>query len=60
MSCSTDPSIPPAERRRIEALRAAVEVAGWARSAADPEAVIEIAEAFEDYIRGDLEDGGDE
>lgn len=60
MPCRTEGALTAAELRRIEALRAAVEVAGWSRTASDPDAVIDAAEIFEGYLRGDREDGTDE
>lgn len=60
MSCSTDAPESLAERRRAEALRLAVEVAGWSRPASEPEAVIDIAREFVEFLRGDDEGGDDE
>lgn len=57
--CSAEPGVGLGELRRIEALRLAVEVAGWSRSASEPEAVIDIAREFVEFLRGDDEDDGD-
>ncbi|MGV6875908.1 hypothetical protein ACUSIJ_24885 [Pseudochelatococcus sp. B33] len=60
MPCRTEPDVTLDELRRIEALKLAVEVAGWTRSASDHDAVIDIARDFAAYLAGDDEDAGDE
>ncbi|MFD2248921.1 hypothetical protein FHS82_001036 [Pseudochelatococcus lubricantis] len=60
MSCSTEALANKAERRRVEALMAAVEVAGWQRSVSEPEEIIDIAREFVGFLRGDDEDAHDE
>lgn len=50
MPCRTEAPEIRSERRRAEALRLAVEVAGWSRTATDPDSVIEVAVAFEAYL----------
>lgn len=58
--CRTEPDVSLEERRRLEALRLAVEVAGWSHSASDPDVVIGIAHEFVGFLRGDDEDDDDE
>lgn len=55
-SCIAYSGVSLAESRRREALRAAVEVAGWHRTAPDTQTVLEIAGEFEDYLEGDTLD----
>lgn len=50
MWTTTEHGLMPDEARRVEALRAAIELAGWNQEARTVDAVIEAAAAFEAYI----------
>lgn len=60
MPCRTEYPDQRAERLRVEALKAAIELSGWAHTATEPEVVIDIARDFYAYLAGEGEDGGDE